>query len=103
VRQKYDQGYFLGCNITLDERRSRARKRWHGKYIHRPGGANGPRRTRNEKQRLDSAAQRSDESQDDKHQSESGREKLYTATKRTPVSKESEGLSKVNFGFYVDP
>src|ERR1700722_10365145 len=41
VRQKYDQGCYGGCNTTLDERRPRARKRWHRKYVHRHRGANG--------------------------------------------------------------
>jgi hypothetical protein len=62
ARQKYDRGCYGGCNTTLDDWRPRARKRWHGRYIHRHRGANGARGTRNEKQRLDSAARRSNES-----------------------------------------
>jgi hypothetical protein len=104
VRHEFDQGYFGDCNdTTLDERRPCTRKRWNGKHVHRYRGANRPRRTRNKKERLDPAARRSNEFWDDKHQSESRREKLYTAAERTPVSKESEGLSKVNFGFFAGP
>src|SRR5258708_2695324 len=62
VRQKYDQGCYGGCNTTLDERRPRARKRWHRKYVHRHRGANWARRTRNKTERLDAAARRSNES-----------------------------------------
>ena len=95
MRQKHDQACFGGCNTSIDERRPRTRKLWYGKCVHRYRGANRPRRTRNKKERLDPAARRSNEFWDDKHQSESRREKLYTACECTSVSKKSEGVPKV--------
>jgi hypothetical protein len=97
VRQKYDQGNYGDRSTSFHEWRPCAGKCRHRKYILRHRGANGACRTRNKTERLDSAARRSNESADDKHQSQSCREKLFTATKRTPISKESEGQSKVNF------
>jgi hypothetical protein len=98
AEQRCNEGYCGDRSTnTFTAQRQRARKRRHGKYIHRHRCANGAAWPWNPKRGLDPATGSSNEHCHASRQSKSLREKFYSAKKCTPVPKELEGLSEVNF------
>jgi hypothetical protein len=81
AQQQHNQGYYGDRSTTFDDQRPRARKRWHGKYVHRHRGPNGADWPMSPKQRLDSAARNGNEYCSDQPESKSLTEKFYTANK----------------------